>query len=170
MTLSNNNCETIEVTSTILDDVIANPGDYLRVEVESTVNCCTEVFEVELEPGDVVGWNITPALYGLESFIDGIYKVKIRAVKTDNSWAEEENCFFLDCETKCKVATFVTAFLSHDVEEKEEALYVTMIHYALINASNCGCNCAELCNLYFELSEILASRTPLTNQNICSTC
>lgn len=113
---------------------------------------------------------IAPSFYNIDKLIDGVYKVKIKATKVNGSWVEEENCAFIDCETKCKVADFVTAFLSNDLDKKDEALYVTMTHYALVNASNCGCNCKELCDLYFTLSETLATRTPITNQNICSTC
>lgn len=310
MTIENQNCEYVKVSSTILEDIAANPSDYVKIEIESTINCCTELFTADLNfelyndatcttcnntyvwtidlqdianadlditgiyvknllTGEVtnilsapidfaayltacpansctistvgsyattfntefdtwftnnVAWTtakatmcdntlqvcdlapnyiplhveytdgttvntmsfsffndpstfllsealyIAPSFYGLDKLIDGVYKVKIRATKANGSWAEEENCAFIDCETKCKVADYIAAFLSLNVEEKDEALYVTMAHYALVNASNCGCNCAELCNLYFQLYETLASRTPITNQNVCSTC
>lgn len=310
MTIENQNCEYVKVSSSILEDIAANPSDYVKIEIESTINCCTELFTADLNfelyndvtcttcnntyvwtfdledianadqeiigiyvknllTGDITNilsapidfaayltacpnntcaidtvgsyatsfnnqvdtwftnevlWNnakatvcgnvlqlcnlapnyipvyveytdgtitstmpfsffneatsfllseqlyISPAFYNIDTLIDGVYKVKIKATKENGTWVEEENCAFIDCETKCKVADFVTAFLSLNVEDKDEALFVTMSHYALINGSNCGCNCKELCDLYFNLYEILSSRTPITNQNVCSTC
>lgn len=40
MKLSNNSCSTIDITSSYLDDVLLNPGNYEKIEIKATVNCC----------------------------------------------------------------------------------------------------------------------------------
>lgn len=98
---------------------------------------------------------ISPFLFELPSFTDGVYKFKVRITKKDGSWTEETNCFFLDINTKCKVSRFIEGI----IEKKEEANNIHLAHYALINASNCGCNCEELCELYKYLLKLLDNNT-----------
>lgn len=108
---------------------------------------------------------IKPQFFNLPSIMDGVYKIKLIATSTRGSWVSDENCGFIDCETKCKVATYVDKILSEDKETKDEAINITMTHYALINASNCGCNCKELCDLYFSLYESVNNKKVVNECN-----
>jgi hypothetical protein len=97
------------------------------------------------------GLYLTPFFFEQEQFKDGIYQVKIKFVKLNGSWIEESNCFFLDVETKCKVSRFIEG-----LKEKEVvSTTIHIAHYALTNASNCGCNCTEMCELYRYLVKTL---------------
>jgi hypothetical protein len=98
--------------------------------------------------------HITPSFFEMENFMDGVYKFKVRITKQNGSWIEEENCFFMDVNTKCKVSRKIEDIIDKDVEANN----IHMAHYALINASNCGCNCKELCELYKYLLKILGEQ------------
>lgn len=95
--------------------------------------------------------HITPSFFDMENFMDGIYKFKIRLTKQNGSWIEEKMCFFMDINTKCKVSRKIESIIEDDIEGNN----IHMAHYALVNASNCGCNCNELCELYKYLLNLL---------------
>lgn len=99
---------------------------------------------------------ILPQFFGLTEFTDGIYKFTTRLHK-ENEYIEETNCAFIDIEIKCKVANTLSELLKEIKNPliEQAAMVLHTIHYALVNGSNCGCNCDELCELYKKLIDIL---------------
>lgn len=94
---------------------------------------------------------ISPFLLENTEFKDGIYQVKLKFKKLNGSWIEESNAFFLDVDTKCKVSRFIEG-----LKEKEVvSTTIHIAHYGLVNSSNCGCNYAEMCELYKYLLKTL---------------
>ena len=104
---------------------------------------------------------IKPQFFGIDKLIDGVYKFEIKISKTQ-SFTIETNCAFIDIETKCKVA----ATLQNIKKESETkgiekcSTIIHLLHYALINGSNCGCNCDEMCKVYKELYRLLNNIDP----------
>lgn len=97
------------------------------------------------------GLYIQPEFLEQEVLEDGVYKVKIRIKRSNGSWIEEEGCSFIDIDTRCKVARFIEDIL----KKGEDATNVHIAHYGLVNGSNCGCNCKELCGLYKYLLSLI---------------
>jgi hypothetical protein len=110
---------------------------------------------------------ITPEFFSATSteFTDGIYKLTIKYIYSNGSgFISEANCSFIDVLTKCKVATALNLLKNEAQSNTEQAgTLIHLIHYGLINASNCGCNCDDLNSLYTELSKQLSEVTPNTN-------
>lgn len=115
---------------------------------------------------------VAPQMFGITRFVDGVYGFKVKITDKNGSTTEIENCFFLDCLTKCKVAASAEYILESNLDEysKNLAKDLHVAHYALINASNCGgCNCVELCELYKHLQGILANGNTNFNNKIIET-
>lgn len=99
------------------------------------------------------------------TFQDGIYKFTFKFTKAQGvGHVIEENCSFVDVTMKCKVANHLKNLKksSNGTEEQSTSTLVHYIHYALINSSNCGCNCDEMCKLFKELNDIVNNVDPST--------
>lgn len=105
------------------------------------------------------GLFITPQLFDKASteLLDGIYKVTVKSINTQKGYKSETNCAFIDVKTKCKVASLLqNLIIEANVKQSEGVSSIThLLHYSLVNGSNCGCNCDELCQVYSELCDIL---------------
>jgi hypothetical protein len=102
---------------------------------------------ITLEPG-ILGTGIT-------KFPDGVYKVVITVTKdADGDGVDEvtteSNCFFMDCSTSCEVAKYIKNLLKTPADVEAH-----LLHFGLVNGSNCNCNCDEMCSLYTKLYNIL---------------
>lgn len=86
---------------------------------------------------------IGPEIMGLSSFTNGIYTATITYTQNNNSTIVESSCLFVDCDIKCRVAEKL------DTLKTESLLHI--IYFALLQASNCDCQCSKLCALYEEL-------------------
>lgn len=116
------------------------------------------------------GLYITPGLFNLTELMDGIYKITIKIIKDDNSYSLETSCAFIDITTKCQVASVLHNLLQESKVAGTEKVStaVHLLHYALVNGSNCGCNCEELCQVYTELYGLLSNIDPqITNDCGC---
>lgn len=99
------------------------------------------------------------------AFISGVYSFSIKWTKEDSSgWVEESNCAFVDIDNdiKCKVASVLQNILkeSQKLDPEQCSGIIHLLHYALVNGSNCGCNCTELCTVYKELVDLLNTIDP----------
>lgn len=92
---------------------------------------------------------------------DGVYKIKVKIILDDGSYIEQETCAFIDCATKCLVASKIEGLIENDTTSNN----IHIAYYGLLNGSNCGCNCTELFELYKYISEQLD-----TVDNECTTC
>jgi len=87
---------------------------------------------------------------------DGIYKFNLKITRANNAgFITESNCAFIDNYTKCLVANKLN--ILKEIEPIDSTIHI--LHYALTNGSNCGCNCDELCEIYKELHSLLNNIT-----------
>lgn len=121
---------------------------------------------------------VSPQFFNLKALVDGIYTmgVKIEKGTPMTSYTEETNCAFVDINMKCKVAAVlqnINKELSNSVTERSSAT-IHLLHYGLVNGSNCGCNCQELCAVFTQLDSLLTSYIDLysgtTKVNGCASC
>ena len=88
---------------------------------------------------------------GTTVFPDGVYKVVVTQIEDGGApITTESNCFFMDCSTSCEVAKYVKNLLKTPADVEAH-----LLHFGLVNGSNCNCNCDELCSLYSKLYNIL---------------
>lgn len=155
-----------------------NLVDYLNFKIDATITCGTTITGT-LNTTDIIDNSqnfyvedhilyIKPAFFGLTTFKDGIYKLEITLIGT-SSQTVIKNCTFVDISIKCKLS----AYLGFIVEENKslstlEKIYTSahIFHYALLNGSNCGCNCTEMCTVYNNLIDILENN-PVTTDCGC---
>ena len=94
---------------------------------------------------------INSEVLSVDNFEDAIYSVELIIIDGHRNTITEKNCYFFDCITKCQVASKLNEFIT----DTEETTTIHMLHYGLINGSNCGCECNELCNLFEYLQKLL---------------
>ena len=112
--------------------------------------------------------------FGIEEYVDGIYTFSVRIEKDTPtlSWTIESNCFFFDVTFKCKVASTLNKLKEELADSNTERVATTIhiMHYALVNGSNCGCNCSDLCNVFIELYALLTDTIGDNYNNQTSNC
>lgn len=97
------------------------------------------------------GLIINPQIMDDILFEDGIYTIKTEVISDNGSTITETNCIFVDCTTKCKIADVLPNL------NNNEKIEVLMLHYSLVNATNCSCNCKELCDVYTQLYKYIGT-------------
>lgn len=104
------------------------------------------------------GLYILPSFFSMLELVDGIYKFDVKIYKTDSNTLET-NCAFVDITIKCKVASVLDGIMkeSKNAGIEQCSTIIHILHYALVNGSNCGCNCEELCTIFRELFALLNS-------------
>lgn len=169
----------IVLTSPYFEDIDTG---YTKVEITGIINCCEDncgesnttltIETPQSEDEDKADLNgdqidIYPEFFGLTEFIDGIYKFTVKLFKENGDVIIESNCFFVDITTKCKVASLLDCLLKDIEKNTPEKISVNahILHYALVNGSNCGCNCDEMCEIYRELVLLLANVNPQITNN-----
>lgn len=150
--------------------MLAQPLTYTKFKIDATINCCPELFSytfplpfVQTNPPLILltpdGIEVTPLFFHVvgvgQTVIDGIYKFNVKIFVNDNQYTFEENCAFIDVTYKCKVATYIDNILDTTNEDGTVATNVHVLHYALVNASDCGCNCQALCDTFRQLALIV---------------
>lgn len=103
---------------------------------------------------------INPSLFTLQEFVDGVYSFELVFTTTAGSTIIESNCFFYDCETKCKLSKKLDELL----ECNKSATNLFLLHYTLTEGNNCGCNCDEMCQIFLTLCEKLG------DDKTCTAC
>lgn len=162
----------ISVVADEISNYISNIGDYTGVTIDTTGTCPTKIFNKNYDNTDILNVDsdfyvdsnilyIKPTLFGLTSFVDGVYKFTI-SFTTTTGYIRIANCTFVDITLKCKVATFIKNILneSKNVVNEKVGTLVHLLHYSLVNGSNCGCNCVEMCEVYTELVNLLSGIDP----------
>ena len=162
--------------SSYISEVIATPLNYIKLEVIGNINCCatgcgqlnttitfnypfTTTTNLEL---NTVGLKVFPAFFGLTSFIDGVYRISVKRFEENVGTIFIENCLFIDVTIKCKVAALLKEIIEENKVKtgEKKSTIAHLLHYALVNGSNCGCNCAEMCDVYKELVALLDTINP----------
>lgn len=165
----------ILLNSPRIQTMINNPLGYTQLKIEATINCCPELFSstfplpfVQTNPPLIFitpdGIEVTKAYFNIigvdQTLMDGVYKFNVKIFTNTNQYTFEENCAFIDVTYKCKVATYIDNILDVISEDGTVATNVHVLHYALVNASDCGCNCQALCDTFRALAAIVNPITP----------
>jgi hypothetical protein len=160
--------------------LVANPSGYLQFKIEATINCCPELFShtfaIPLVDTTLAVFNgnsieVKPLFFNViipNLIRDGIYWFRVKIFTDANNYTYEEDCAFMDVTYKCKVAGYIDNLNDTIVtEDKQISTNVHLLHYALTNGSNCGCNCTSLCDVFTELTKLI---TPITPQQRSCGC
>jgi len=162
MTLSNNNCNTVTITSSIITDFLANATPFTKIEFKGTYNDVSKTVTITTAFPDCNSTNaeirncsgtirIYPNLFNqTEKLADGIFRVDIKAYYDDGTISTEFACIFVDCETKCKVV-------------ESQCLEAMMYHYVLTESYSCNCACDKLQEIWEALETLLT-------KNNCNGC
>lgn len=111
------------------------------------------------------GIYVSPSLFLQDTMKDGVYKFTIKLDKNEVI-TEISNCSFIDVTIKCKVATLLSNIIKENEGSSEKISTIAhILHYSLVNASNCGCNCEELCKIYEELYKLVYNIEPQIPEN-----
>lgn len=158
----------ILLNSPQIQALMANPSAYTKLKIDATINCCPELFShTTLNPFidptyllfTTAGIEVLPLYFNIigvgQTVMDGIYKFNVKIFVNDNQYTFEENCAFIDVTYRCKVATYIDNILDTTSEDGTVATNVHVLHYALVNASDCGCNCQALCDTFRQLAAIV---------------
>ena len=151
--------DVIMALDTLFEEYAADPSLYSSVEMTATLNCNNYV--VQEYPTSTI--QDTSHLFYLENdafivtqgmfpgtFTDGIYRVDIK-LKTTTGFTRVYNCIFIDDTFKCRLASLLASLLDGD----DTSAMAHLIHYSLVNGSNCGCECDEMCSNFDALKTIL---------------
>lgn len=159
----------IKITADEITSFIDNIDDYTALQLVGNVSCGTAVDSGNVSTTDILddtkniyivvedeALYIKPAYFGLSSITDNIYYALIK-LRTTGGYVQISNCAFLDVTYKCKVGSLLGELLNENsVGYTDKPSTIThLLHYALVNGSNCGCNCDELCKVFTELTNIL---------------
>lgn len=102
---------------------------------------------------------VGPEFFNLTNFTDGIYNFTIEAETITGDFISESNCFFFDCNTKCKVSTKLEELKKCN----KSGTNLFLLHYTLVEGSNCGCNCEALCEIFENLCSELEGAESCVN-------
>lgn len=165
----------IQLQSDNITTFINNLSQYLKIKITCTINCCSNlvytvtetVVASQLPPGEfiIVGNTIqvTPQFFNVnppaDKLMDGVYSFEVKLFYTEGfgggtTYTYEQNCAFIDITFKCRVAKTLENLLTTS-EPNDIATNAHILHYALVNGSNCGCNCNEMCEVFKELKSLL---------------
>lgn len=163
MTLSiNSNFDQITISSTLLDNFIADPSLYTSIAITGKLNCAetgttytytsaspiTDSTEVSTDSGTEY---INPDFFSATTFADGVYGFSIVLTPLVGATSKESSCIFVDQFIACNIEPAC----------KDKMLW----HYILTNTQDCNCNCAKLCEFY---NLIIEEETPI--QSGCTSC
>ena len=163
----------IKVESPEIATFITNIADYSTVTVVGT-KCKSNSVSVSYNTTEVLNVNskfyiidnilyIRPTFFGSTIFDDNVYKFSIKFIKTAGGYTLIENCAFVDNTYRCRVAAYLENIVSENknlADSEKVGTVIHILHYALVNGSNCGCNCVEMCEVFNELKKLLDNTQP----------
>jgi hypothetical protein len=161
MTVTLNNCDDLQVTSTLLATFLADEESY-TVTFNSTINCCDTVYTKDVEVADVTvdTISIDPTVYNSTwtEFLSGVYYLEIVLTETETGTTQTDKiCFPVDCANS--IWTLVCTHIAADTEMKSNA---DRLYRAFLLSDNCDdCECTKGCTIYEALMEELS--VDLTN-------
>ena len=169
----------IEIEAVELSAFIANISNYVGVKITTTINCGTE-FKSSFTTADMVDNTknvyiqdstlyILPQYFSGNEFANGVYKIIVEFT-TATGYIIMQNCYFVDRNMACKVSSLLQNIVKENENSDIEPIgtMAHLLHYALFNGSNCGCNCSEMCEIFKVLQDLLDNvDTKLVNDCGC---
>ena len=155
----------IKAQSDEITDLGINIGLYSSVQALTNLTCADADKDIEYDMTEILSTDsdfylvavdsalyFKPAAFSLLTYLDGIYKVTLKIRPLSGGFTQIQNCIFVDITLKCKVATLLKSVLDNG-----NSTMAHLLHYSLVNGSNCGCNCDELCINYNALQEVIVA-------------
>lgn len=169
----------ISIEALEINNFIATPANYTGVVITTNINCTTDS-KVSISKTDIVDNTkniyiannilyIKPAYFSGINFINGIYRIVVEFTTT-TGYIIIQNCYFVDYNMACKVSSLLQNILKENEDSNIEPVSTIahILHYSLVNGSNCGCNCNEMCDVFTALQELLYNvDTKLVNDCGC---
>lgn len=125
----------------------------------------TEIFTITDNEEINAAYNkivISPKLFGLDSFKDGVYSGTFTIKNDLNEIITQSFCYFYDEEVKCKIVNY---YIDNPTSNAYQ-LYET-IKWAI----ECGsCSCGDVCDLYKELYRLIYAKTLKDSKHELSFC
>lgn len=163
----------IIVESPEITAFVANIDDYASITVAGE-KCNSNTTTLTYDTTDVFDVNkkyyiigntlyIRPIFFNSTVFFDNVYKFNIKMVLTDSGYTIIENCLFVDITYGCKVAGYLKNIIEENADKydtEKVGTTIHLMHYALVNGSNCGCNCLQMCEVFGELKNLLDNSKP----------
>ena len=161
---------------TFISSIESSP--YSSIVITGTKTCSTEVeqeytveeiqaptedfkYTIDVENSRLL---VKPTFFGITDYLDGIYHLDVKLVKVDDAgYIQFSNCLFVDITYKCKVAANLKNIIleNKNLQDNEKvSSIIHILHYSLVNGSNCDCNCAEMCIVFNELTNLLTNINP----------
>ncbi len=158
MTLTIDSSRTsITIDSTLLDNFIANPGNYTNVAVRMYVSDISSYTEEVYDSSNPITSStnvqtnggvetIVPGFLNASEFAQGQYKVEV--ILTDSSGiTTDQGCLFVEDTIKCDIDN-----LRSDVSLSDEEKVLLGLDYFLLSmTASCDCECDKLIDLYNNL-------------------
>lgn len=170
----------ITIVAQEINDFITNIVDYTGITVAVGVNC-VEGIDATIDTTDIIDNTkniyiennilyINPQYFSNNSvFVDGVYNITIK-FNTTTGYTRISNCYFVDVTTRCKVASLLQNIIKENSDSNTEKVSTIahLLQFSLVNGSNCGCNCQEMCDVFTALQDILSNiDTKLLNDCGC---
>jgi len=152
---------------------ITDIADYSTISMTGT-RCSSTAITISYDTTEILNINskffivdevlyVRPSFFSLSVFTDSVYKFSIKFSLTDAGYTLIENCAFVDITFKCKVAAYLKDIIEEnaDLSDNEKvSTIIHLMHYSLVNGSNCGCNCSQMCEVFTELKKLLDNIQP----------
>lgn len=164
----------LQCSGSDLGDILTGIGAFGTVTLSGTKTCNIPPFTNTYPVSDITNVNnnfyvqagavyVSPKFFGLPALVDAVYYLSLKFIKTGGGYTMIQNCAFIDLIYKCKLATMLDQIIEENKAPNQiEKISTTahLMHYALINGSNCGCNCTEMCSVFEELTILLKGIDP----------
>jgi len=149
----------IVVVPSLLDDSTATSYDLFI-----TQNCCGEGTKIDLRNLPIEGVSLaannivfSPRFYGVDTFPDGVYCIKIVLKFPDGSCKKSYAHVFVDDQVKCEVLASISNgdYTAHTLYE------------AIKSSENCNtnnCNCKAACQMFKDLLEQMGKKEIKVNE------
>lgn len=146
MTLSANSPTNtvITISSTLLDNFIASPSSYSKIEITGKINCTGAVTKTYSSTSLITASTdvrtsggvetIVPNFFSSTTFSNGVYGFEVALTNLSGSINKDNGCLFVD---DGKI------FCAIDKDCTDKLMY----YYTLEKAHNCSCNCTNLCDI-----------------------
>lgn len=176
MIIANAHDAYLSITAPEITAIANGASSYTKIEVTASINCGTaytqNITNVPLVPETTIlitaddgSIRINPIFFGgITQLVNGVYKISIKIFQSApvTETILIANCTLVDMDLNCKVSALLHNIIGEyedKLAEKPSSL-AHLLHYSLVNGSNCGCNCDEMCKNYDALIDILTNIDP----------
>lgn len=140
----------ITISSTLLDNFIASPSSYTKIEITGKINCTGAVTKTYSSTSLITGSTdvrtsagvetIVPNFFSTTAFANGVYGFEVALTSLSGNTTKDAGCLFVDEGS---------IFCAIDKNDSTKLEY----YYALEKGQNCSCNCTNLCDILTAIQD-----------------